>query len=113
MALQQEVLLNQSEEKEALLARLLALPSVPSDWRQQAANLEPMASFGFPVELSGQGHWFYNVSQSIGAAGPAAYISEPNLTISTLYPQSQSLDLPALLAEYEGDGEVAHPLLYQ
>lgn len=111
MALQQEVLLNESAEKAALLKRLLAHPTVPADWRQQAAALEPMASFGFPVELDGEPLWFYNVSQSIGAVGPAAYISEPNLTVSTLYPQVEGFEL-AMLAKQGGDAAVSHPLLY-
>ena len=48
-----------------------------------------------------------SVSQTVGAMGPAAYASEPNLTITTLYPEDESIDLTNLMA-----GDLDHPLLF-
>jgi hypothetical protein len=39
--------------------------------------------------------------------GPAAYASEPNLTITTLYPEDESIDLTNLIA-----ADLDHPLLF-
>lgn len=108
MALQQEVLLNESEEKKALLNRLLQLPNIPNDWKERAAKLEPMTSFPLQINYQGSLKRFYNVYQTVGASGPAAYASEPNLTITTLYPEDDNLDLVHLT-----QGELEHPLLYK
>jgi transcriptional regulator with XRE-family HTH domain len=108
MALQQEILLHESDDKKALLDRLLQLPNVPDNWKEQAAKLEPMASFRLQIDYEDALTQFYSVNQTVGASGPAAYVSEPNLTISTLYPEDDNLDLEALV-----QGELAHPLLYE
>ena len=107
MALQQEVMLNNSPQKQALLQRLLKMPNTPTNWKQRAAKLEPMSSFQVEILYKGKIHKFYSVNQTIGALGPAAYASEPNLTISTLYPEDENLDLSLLIND-----ELSHPLLF-
>jgi transcriptional regulator with XRE-family HTH domain len=107
MGLQQDTMLSEGAEKKALLQRLLKHPTVPIDWKQRAAKLEPMASFRLQINYDGSLEQFYNVSQTVGAMGPAAYASEPNLTITTLYPEDESIDLTNLIA-----ADLDHPLLF-
>ena len=99
MSLQQSALLSDDRACLDKLQRLQSHPDVPADWRQRAAKLEPMASYRVQVRVAGQLRPFYNVSQMVGAVGPAAYVSEPRLTISTLYPDDESLDLSNLIQE--------------
>ena len=65
-----------------------------------------MASFRVQVEFEGSLQPFFNVSQTVGAMGPTAYVSEPQLTVNTLYPEDEDIDLSSLVA-----GELTHPLL--
>lgn len=106
MSLTQEAMLNPSADRHAVLDKLLGNPTVPRDWAQRAARLEPMASFRVQADYGGALRRFYSVSQIVGALGPTAYASEPKLTISTLYPEDETLDMSALL-----ESEATHPLL--
>jgi len=107
MSLQQAVLLSGDPEKQRMLDRLITSPNVPEDWQQRGAKLEPMASFRVQVEFKGELQKFFNVSQTVGALGPNAFVSEPQLTVNTLYPEDEDLDLSALT-----EGELKHPLLF-
>jgi hypothetical protein len=107
MSLQQGVLLMGDAANQEMLDRLLASPNVPEDWKQRAARLEPMASFRIPIEINGELKLFYSVSQTVGAMGPTLYVSEPRLTVTTLYSEDESMNLSSLVA-----GELKHPLLY-
>lgn len=107
MSLQQAALLSGDPEKQAMLDRLVASPNVPKDWQQRGAKLEPMASFRIQVEFKGELKKFFNVSQTVGALGPNAFVSEPQLTVNTLYPEDENLDLAALT-----NRELKHPLLF-
>lgn len=98
---------NKNPEHQRRLQALADLDFVPADWQQRAARLEPMASFKVQVQTQGQRHKFYSVSQTFGALGPNAFVSEPNLTVTTLYPDDEQLDL-----SISPDTELAHPLLY-
>ena len=107
MSLKQGIMLDRNnEDGQQLLSRLEVHPSTPGDWAQRAAILEPMASFKVQVEIDGALKRFYSVAQTIGALGPAAYVSEPRLSIHTLYPEDDSLDLSPLIAK-----DLSHPLL--
>ena len=106
MSLQQGVLMSGNEKSQDMLDRLLASPNVPADWRQRGASLEPMASYRIEVEFDGVLRRFFSVSQTAGAMGPNAYVSEPQLTVNTLYPEDDSLDLSLLV-----EGDLRHPLL--
>ena len=107
MSLKQGIMLGRKNEGgQQLLSRLEAHPNIPGDWAQRAAILEPMASFKVQVEIDGALKRFYSVAQTIGALGPAAYVSEPRLSIHTLYPEDDSLDLSPLIAK-----DLSHPLL--
>ena len=65
-----------------------------------------MASYRLQLEFNGKRESFFSVSQTVGAVGPSAYVSEPNLTVNTLYPEDESLDLSSLI-----EGQLEHPLL--
>lgn len=106
MSLQQGVLMSGDPENQRTLERLLASPNVPADWQQRGAALEPMASYRVEVEFNGARQRFFSVSQTVGAMGPNAYVSEPHLTVTTLYPEDETLDLSALT-----EGDLQHPLL--
>jgi transcriptional regulator with XRE-family HTH domain len=107
MSLQHNALFSNDPADQALQQRLAAHPSVPNDWQQRAARLEPMASFRVQIEIDGVLQTFFSVSSTVGALGPTAYASKPHLTINTLYPEDESLDLSAL-----AEGELKHPLLF-
>lgn len=106
MSLKQDLMFNESPEKVIILEKLLNNPKVPDDWAQRAAKLEPMASFRVQADYQGALRRFYSVSQIVGAHGPTAYLSEPKLTISTLYPEDDDLDVSGL-----AEGNLSHPLL--
>ncbi|MEH6559722.1 MAG: helix-turn-helix domain-containing protein [Oceanicoccus sp.] len=107
MSLKQGIMLGGNDgDGQTLLDRLEVHPSIPDDWAQRAAILEPMASFKVQVEIDGALKRFYSVAQTVGALGPAAYVSEPQLSINTLYPEDDTLDLSPLIA-----GDLSHPLL--
>ena len=80
---------------------------MPADWRQPAAGLEPMASYRVQGEFAGAPRRFFNVSQIVGAMGPNAFVSEPQLTVNTLHPEDEGLDLSSPV-----EGELQHPLLF-
>lgn len=108
MSLQQGALLGSDESQQRMIDRLLASPNTPPDWRQRAARLEPMASFRVPIEVDGQARRFFSVSQTVGAMGPTPYVSEPRLTVTTIYPEDEeAMDLDSLVA-----GELSHPRLF-
>lgn len=107
MAFKQNVMLNSSPLEEQTLQRILDYPSVPTDWMQRAARLEPRASFKIRIKHKGLLHTFYSVSQTVGAIGPAAYLTEPKLSINTLYPENTALDLAELVNNAQ-----PHPLLF-
>ncbi|MDN3639338.1 helix-turn-helix transcriptional regulator [Simiduia curdlanivorans] len=106
MALKQNAMLTNSDKDLATFERYLTHKNVPADWPQRAAKLEPMASYRVQIDYAGKLQRFYNVSQTVGALGPAAYLAEPRLTVSTLYPEDDNLDLSGLL-----DATATHPLL--
>ena len=106
MGLQQNVLMSDDKTVQELLDRLVASPNVPKDWQQRAAKLEPMTSYRVQVEFNGVLHKFFNVCQSVGAFGPNAFVSEPCLTVNTLYPEDESLDMSPLIKD-----KLKHPLL--
>lgn len=107
MSIQQTALFTEDDAALATLARLEAYPSVPEDWRQRAARTEPMASFRVQVSIDGTLQRFFSVSTMAGALGPTAFASEPRLSIVTLYPEDESFDLSALMAD-----DLTHPLLF-
>ncbi|PCJ46566.1 MAG: transcriptional regulator [Moraxellaceae bacterium] len=108
MSLQQTVLLTGDSERKETLEQLLSSPFVPTDWKQRAAKLEPMTSYRVQAKFNGKQTTFFSVSQTVGALGPNnAFVSEPNLTVTTFYPEDEGLDLSFLVA-----GELTHPLLF-
>jgi hypothetical protein len=107
MSLKQNALFSDNDDDIDLLARLETHPSVPSDWTQRAAKLEPMASFRVQMTINGTINRFFSVGSTVGALGPTAYASEPNLSIHTLYPEDDNLDLSSLIND-----DLKHPLLF-
>lgn len=106
MALKQNALFSNAPEDIAAFEHYLQSPAAPADWQRRAAALEPMASYRLHLPFNGKSQRFYSVSQTVGALGPAAFLAEPRLTLTTLYPEDTSLDLTALMAEPHD-----HPLL--
>lgn len=106
MAMQQEALLSQDESYKDMFDGLLALPDVPSDWKQRAASLEPQASFRVQMDINHVQQNFFSVSQMVGALGPTSFVSEPRLIINTLYPENPDLDLSKNIND-----QMSHPLL--
>lgn len=106
MSMKQAALLSNSKDERDLLETFIQNPNVPKDWAQRASRLEPMASFRVQAEFQGKLEKFYSVNQTIGALGPAAYISEPKLTLSTLYPEDETLDMSSIVSD-----SLKHPLL--
>lgn len=107
MSLQQRALFTDDAADIAVQQRLASHPNVPEDWQQRAARLEPMASFRVEIELQGQLQRFFSVNTHIGTLGPVAFGAEPQLTINTLYPEDDNLDLSPLL-----ERNLEHPMLY-
>ncbi|MBB3047853.1 transcriptional regulator with XRE-family HTH domain [Litorivivens lipolytica] len=107
MSIQQAYLFTSDEKVRETLDRLTAFPSVPEDWQQRAARTEPMASFRVQLNVAGALRRFFSVSTMAGALGPNAFVSEPRLTITTLYPEEEGLDLAAMQ-----DENASHPLLF-
>lgn len=98
---------NNNPQHQQRLAALASFDFVPQDWQQRAARLEPMASYKVQFQLQGQQHKFYSVSQTFGALGPNAFVSEPNLTVTTFYPEDENVDLSIAQGM-----QLSHPLLY-
>ena len=107
MSLQQRALFSDDEHDYALVDKLASHSSVPSDWRQRGAKIEPMASFPTKVDVDGTLKHFFNVSSTVGALGPNAYASEPQLTINTLFAEDETLDLSRFV-----DHDIKHDLLF-
>lgn len=106
MALQQSALIRNDEKIQHQLNRLQKSPNAPQDWARRAAALQPMSSFPIQAKIFGSMHKFYDISQTVGAIGPAAYVSEPHITMHTLYPENDELDLSSLCSQ-----AVSHPFL--
>jgi len=105
MALQQEDLLCGNGYSE-IINDLMAHGHIPKDWKKRAANLEPQASFRVQLDVEGKLQNFFSVSQTVGAMGFTSFISEPRLSINTLYPEDTELDMNVYL-----DQTLEHPLL--
>jgi hypothetical protein len=69
--------------------------------------MEPRSSFRVQVDLLGEVQNFFNVSTIVGSLGPAAFVSDPRLTINILYPEDDDLDL-----NFPADADISHPLLF-
>lgn len=107
MASQQAALFSNHPDDQRHIDQLEQHPAVPKDWKKRAARMEPMASFRVQLSVNGQTENFFNVSTTVGALGPAAFLSEPRLTINILYPEDEDLDLNIILRE-----DAKHPLLF-
>lgn len=107
MSLHQNALFSDDPQDWAARDRLASTQAIPEDWAQRAAQIEPMASFRVKIPVNGKEQRFFSVSSTVGALGPTAFASEPRLTLSTLYPEDDALDMSALSAPAE-----KHPLLY-
>jgi transcriptional regulator with XRE-family HTH domain len=107
MSLKQQGLFSNNQTDIANFERLSQHKSVPSDWQQRAARLEPMASFRVQMDFGGVLTRFFSVNSNVGAMGPSAYISEPNITVNVLFPEDESMQVDALITD-----DLSHPLLF-
>jgi hypothetical protein len=106
MALQQEALISNDPRYQPVLKRLYENENTPADWADVAAGLEPMASYRIQLPVDAELATFFAVNQTVGATGPASYVSEPRLTIVTLYPENIEVDLSSFIGH-----QYSHPLL--
>ncbi len=107
MSLQQEVLFGDNDQVAELTEALVNNPNAPLDWADRAAEFEPMASFRMRMRFDGQEQKFFSVNSTVGALGPARFVSAPQLTINCLYPEDETFDLARLVHD-----ELQHPLLF-
>jgi transcriptional regulator with XRE-family HTH domain len=107
MAGQQAALFSNNPEDQAQIDSLVERSGVPRDWAQRAAKMEPRSSFRVQVDLHDEVQNFFNVCTIVGSLGPAAFVSDPRLTINILYPEDDNLDL-----SFPADAEISHPLLF-
>lgn len=107
MAFNQQALFKSNPSDDDLFNHLSSHTNVPIDWKLKAASIEPMASFRAEFNLNGQLNKFFCVNSTVGALGPAAYISEPQLTINTYIPESESMNM-----SYFTNHDFKHPLLF-
>ncbi len=107
MSLMQSALLYPSDSWDRILETLRSHPNLPADWAERATTMAPMASYRIKVPYNGELQEFLCVNQVVGALGPTVYLSEPKLSINTLYPQDDNL-----VMELSENHELKHPLLY-
>lgn len=108
MSLHQNALFSDDPQDWAVRDRLATTQPIPENWAQRAAKIEPMASFRVKLPVDGKDQRFFSVSSTVGALGPTAFASEPRLTLNTLYPEKDDLDMGSLMATPAEQ----HPLLY-
>lgn len=111
MSLKQRALHSNNVSDLETIAKLEQHPSLPGDWQQRAARLEPMASFRVQVPIKGSLQRFFSVSTTVSPIGPATYIAEPAWTVNTLYPESDDFDFAELFDDSDTSG-LSHPLLF-
>ena len=105
--LQQEAIMRNSPEAEALLAEILAVEGVPQDWAQRGARASPTGSNQSETRGGRNGdRVFLNVHHTVGST---AYVAEPRLLIHAVLPEDGRPDV-SLVALYAND-ELLHPLL--
>ena len=106
MALQQEALMSDDQRYQAVLKRLCENENTPKNWAKLASRLDPMASYRIQLPVGTDLTTFFAVNQTVGSTGPASYVSEPRLTIVTLYPEHIEADLSNFIGH-----NYSHPLL--
>ncbi|MFT7405479.1 MAG: transcriptional regulator with XRE-family HTH domain [Zhongshania sp.] len=107
MSIQQTALFSGTDVANDTIERLQAYPNVPADWPQRAARTEPMASFRVQLDIDGELKRFFSVGTMMGALGPSAFASEPQLSIITMYPEDEAYTF----GDASGQA-LAHPLLF-
>jgi len=107
VTLTQAAILQNDKTALKTVERLAAHPDVPKDWRKRGAAIEPMASYRIQLNINGALRRFYNVTQSVNAAGSIAYAAKPLVTINTLYPEDDNFNVSELMNK-----DVSHPLLF-
>jgi len=86
MAMHQEFLVTQDPQYRLVCDQLMETGLVPDSWAIDAAKVDPMASYKIALNLDGDEIELFLVNQILGATGPASYVSEPRLTLCTLFP---------------------------
>jgi len=107
MAFNQQALFKSDPSEDNLFNHLSSHHNVPHDWKLRAASIEPMASFRAEFNVDGKQNSFFCVNSTVGALGPTAYISEPQLTVNTLFPENENMDMSRFI-----NNDFKHPLLF-
>lgn len=105
MNLQQEAILSDDPEINALLAELAALPSVPRDWHRKAMGVAYFHSFRIYRSENGGRRAYTSVASTVGAT---PYVEQPRLLINALYPD----DRDALADIATDTAALTSPLLF-
>jgi transcriptional regulator with XRE-family HTH domain len=103
MNLQQEAILSDTPEVNALLAELEALPTVPADWRRKAVGVAYFHSFRVYRVENGCQRCYTSVTHTVGAT---PYVEEPRLLVNALYPSDGVMAIEA------SDTPLQSPLLF-
>ncbi len=107
MAGLQDALFRNDQREIDRIEKLALKNQLPPDWKKQASKLNPMSSFRVQAEFQGRTEAFFNISSTACALGPAAFASDPRLTINVLYPENDAIDLSSLELD-----KAEHPLLF-
>lgn len=100
MSLQQEAIMRDDDDLQAVVDDLARRRSDPTDWRIEAVPIDPMGSFPVWLEQDGVARRYNQVSMSLGQRGPTTFIAEPRLRLTTLLP----MDAPPASSAPVGDG---------
>jgi len=106
MAMHQEFLVTQDPQYKAVCEQLVSTGLLSDTWPLDAASIDPMASYKISLKVNSDTTEWFLVNQILGATGPAAYVSEPRLTLCTLY----AVDRPELGKILESH-ILTHPLM--
>ncbi|HSB97012.1 MAG TPA: helix-turn-helix domain-containing protein [Spongiibacteraceae bacterium] len=87
MNLQQEAILSDTPEINALLAELEVLPTVPADWRSKAVKVAYFHSFRVVRIEHGRQRSYTSVTHTVGAT---PYVEQPRLLVNVLYPSDSA-----------------------
>ena len=112
MAMQQNAMLTDREEDWTAVEQLKTLPDLPENWAQIAAQTDPMSSFRISLPVAGEHQVFFSVAHTVGALGPTAFVSEPQLSLTAFYPENEDLVLPDVDHTDNKKGSLSHPLLF-
>ncbi len=104
--LQQEAILRDSPEAQALLDEMLAKDGIPHDWARRGARAPSDAHSHRTARAHQPARSFINVHHTVGST---AFVSEPRLILHAILPEDGVPDVS--LEDLNARTDLAHPLL--